>query len=310
MKVVVTGGAGFIGANLCEELIRRGYYVVALDDLSTGVAANLDGLDVDLRIGSVADSGFVEGVCRGAGGIVHLAATPPGSRALENPPHCHEVNVTGTLSALEAARREGAHVVAVSSDSVYGEGPVQPTCLAGTPWAASRLAAESYVLAYQRSFGLPSLVLRLFGVFGPLQRFDHPDAAMVPAFVRAALEGRPLTVHGDGTQSLDLTFVDAVVGVLAGAVDRTLTSDEPVDLASGAPATVNDVIGQLSAVLGTRLPVEFAPPRRRDARRAAADTTALRALFPGFGPVPLGQGLLRTVEWQRRQLPDSSVVTV
>ncbi|ASR36317.1 hypothetical protein BAY61_16340 [Prauserella marina] len=311
MKVVVTGGAGFIGANLCGELIRRGYYVVALDDLSTGVAADLDGLDVDLRVGSVADFGFVEGVCRGAGGVVHLAATPPGSRS---PEHDHEVNVTGTLSVLEAARREGAHVVAASSDSVYGDSPVQPRaegmpCLPVTPWAASRLAAESYVLAYRSSFGLPSLVLRLFGVFGPSQRFGHSDAAMLPAFIRAALEERPLTVHGDGTQSRDLTFVDTVVGVLADAVEGTVTSERPVNLGSGVATTVNEVIGLLSTSLGRTLPVDFAPAPTDAARHSTADITALRALFPGFDPVPLERGLSRAIEWQRRQTSGSCPVT-
>ena len=199
LNVVVTGGAGFIGANLCRALSGREGFgpVVALDDLSTGHRSNLDGVGgVELVEGSILDARLLDEVVGPADAVVHLAARPSVARSIEDPLASHLTNATGTVAVLEAARRGGRpHVVVASSSSVYGANPALPkredmAARPVSPYAASKLAAESYALAYGASFGLPVLAFRFFNVFGPLQGADHAYAAVVPAFISAALAGR------------------------------------------------------------------------------------------------------------------------
>jgi UDP-glucose 4-epimerase len=308
MKVLVTGGAGFIGANLCHELVaRRNHEVVVLDDLSTGRLSNLDGIDVDVRVATVLDTDALRAACRGVDSIVHLAAVPSVPRSLAEPRRSHEINATGTLQILEAARATGAHVVVASSSSVYGRNPALPksedqACMPASPYAASKLAAESYALAYQSCFGLECVVFRFFNVFGPLQPPGHAYAAVIPRFIWAALRREPLVVHGDGEQSRDFTFIDSVVDVLAESVQRRPTIDHPVNLAFGTRTTLNELVGLLSTVLGGQLAVTYGPPRPGDVRHSQASDATLRQLFPAVNPVPLDTGLLRTVEWTQTLL--------
>ena len=305
MKVVVTGGAGFIGANLCRTLLASGRVdeVAVLDDLSTGHRADLDGVEVAFVEGSVVDAGALDHVCAGAGAVVHLAARPSVPRSLTDPMASHLVNATGTVEVLEAARRAGgAHVVLASSSSVYGANPVLPkhedlAPAPMSPYAASKLAAESYALAYQRSFELPVLAFRFFNVFGPLQAPDHAYAAVVPAFVSAALDGRPLVVHGDGRQSRDFTYVDTVTSVLAAAALDRVTSPGPVNLAFGTRTDLLEVIARLEEILGRPLEVTHTPPRVGDVRHSQADHRRLLELFGDLEPVSLAEGLAATVEW-------------
>ncbi|MEU0885630.1 NAD-dependent epimerase/dehydratase family protein [Lentzea sp. NPDC005914] len=302
MKVVVTGGAGFIGANLCVELVRRGAHVIVLDDLSTSERSNLDGVDVELRVRSVLDRQAVMDACRGADSVVHLAAVPSVPRSLLDPRRSHDVNVTGTLEVLEAARTAGAHVVIASSSSVYGSNPLLPkseemACRPMSPYASSKLAAESYALSFQHCFDLPCTVFRFFNVFGPLQRPGDAYAAVVPAFVWAALRGEPLVVFGDGNQSRDFTFVGSVVDVLADCVARTVSCANPVNLAFGTRTSLNDLIFRLSALLGRELDVVHRPVRTGDVRHSQASTDALRQLFPYVQRVSLEEALCRTIEW-------------
>jgi UDP-glucose 4-epimerase len=307
MKVLVTGGAGFIGANFCRLLAARGADVVVLDDLSTGYRANLDGLSVDLRAESILDADALADACTGVTSIVHLAAVPSVPRSLAEPRHSHDVNVTGTVAVLEAARANGAHVVVASSSSVYGNGPALPKVegMAGepaSPYAASKLAAESYGLAYQRCFGLPCTAFRFFNVFGPLQSPGHDYAAVVPAFVWAALTGAPLPVYGDGNQTRDFTFVASVGDVLWQSVSGRVTHDAPVNLAFGTRTTLNTLIDLLSALLGRRLEVDRRPDRAGDVRDSQAGDTLLTRLFPTVRPVPLEEGLARTIDWMEETM--------
>lgn len=311
MRIVVTGGAGFVGANLCRALTRE-HDVVVLDDLSTGNLANLAGADLDVRIGSVLDAELVSRACRGADAIVHLAAVPSVPRSIENPRRSHDANVTGTVAVLDVARESGAHVVLASSSSVYGRNPVLPkaedlVCRPTSPYAVTKLAAESYAVAYQASFGVPVLPLRFFNVFGPLQAPGHAYAAAIPAFIHAALRGDPLVVHGDGSQSRDFTYVDSVVEVLTSAVVRRVTSETPVNLAFGTRTSLNQVIAVLSDILGRRLPVRHTEPRAGDVPHSQADTALLRSLFPGVVPVPLRAGLLRTLSWMESATGKSGI---
>jgi UDP-glucose 4-epimerase len=303
MKIVVTGGSGFVGANLCRELLNRGLgEVVVLDDLSTGLRSNLGGLDVDLRIASVLDARAVANALRGADSVVHLAAVPSVARSLNDPRRSHDANATGTLTVLEAARAAGTHVVVASSSSVYGRNPALPrseemACVPTSPYAVSKLAAESYTIAYRACFGLDCIAFRFFNIFGPLQRSDHAYAAVLPKFIKAAMDGEPLTVHGDGEQSRDFTFVDTAVAVLADCVARRVTSDDPVNLAFGTRTSVNDAVAVLSELFGRELPVTHGPPRPGDVRHSQASNAALRRLFPAITPISFHEGVARTVEW-------------
>jgi UDP-glucose 4-epimerase len=307
MKVVVTGGAGFIGANLCRALAAADQVseVVALDDLSTGDRGNLTGVDATLVEGSILDREALDEAFTGASAVVHLAARPSVPRSIADPMASHHANATGTLEVLEAARRAGGpHVIAASSSSVYGANPTIPkhedlATVPLSPYAASKLATEGYVVAYQQSFGVPTLAFRFFNVFGPLQAPGHAYAAVVPAFVDAALAGRPLTVHGDGRQSRDFTYVGTVVAVLTRAVVDTVTSPTPVNLAFGTRTDLLTVIALLEDLLGHPVEVEHVDPRPGDVRHSQADDTRLRSLFEGLEPVDLADGLQATIDWLR-----------
>jgi UDP-glucose 4-epimerase len=306
MKVVVTGGAGFIGANVCRRLLAAGQQVVVLDDLSTGATGNLDGLDVELVVGSILDAAALDEVVRGADGVVHLAARPSVPRSIADPMASHVANATGTMEVLEAVRRAGdALVIVASSSSVYGANPAMPKVedelvpMPMSPYAASKLAAESYALAHAASFGTSVLAFRFFNVFGPLQAAGHAYAAVVPAFVDAALAGRPLPVQGDGRQTRDFTYVGTVADVISDALVRRVSHARPVNLAYGSRVSLLEVVALLGRLLDRELPVAFGPARVGDVRDTQADQTRLRSLFPDIEPVELEAGLQATIDWFR-----------
>jgi UDP-glucose 4-epimerase len=311
VKVVVTGGAGFIGSNLGRELLARPDVdeVVALDDLSTGNRGNLDGTDIRLLEGTILDPAALDAACEGASAIVHLGALPSVPRSVLDPVASHHANATGTLEVLQAARRAGdLHVVVASSSSVYGANRELPKREAMrtapiSPYAVSKQATEAYAMSFGHTYGLPVLAFRFFNVYGPLQPAGHAYAAVVPAFVDAALRGEPLTVHGDGEQTRDFTFVGTVTRVIADAVTRTVTDLEPVNLAFGSRTSLNALIADLSEILGFAPQVEHVDPRAGDVRDSQADNSRLRHHFPDVSPVSLHDGLRQTVEWFRT-LPD------
>jgi UDP-glucose 4-epimerase len=306
MNVLVTGGAGFIGANLCQALrsapgIER---IVALDDLSTGSKDNLAGIDdVELMIGSILDESSLAAAFTDIDAVVHLAARPSVPRSLADPVASHLANASGTVAVLEEARRQvQPHVIIASSSSVYGANPTLPKRedlepQPMSPYAASKLAAEAYTLAYGRSFGLPVLAFRFFNVFGPLQAADHAYAAVVPAFVSAALRREPFTIYGDGEQTRDFTFVGTVATVLVDAVQRRVTNPRAVNLAFGSRVSLAQLIRELESLLGRSLERVHADPRTGDVRDSQADQSQLRSLFPDVVPVPLREGLDATIRW-------------
>ena len=306
MRVVVTGGAGFIGANLARELLSTGDEVVIVDDLSTGFRENLADLDVDFREGSVLDDDLLDQAMTGADAIVHLAAIPSVPRSVKDPMASHEVNATGTLKVLEAARRAGSlHVTVASSSSVYGSNPELPKhegmrCAPLSPYGVSKLAAEAYAVAFAECYDLPTLAFRFFNVFGPLQAAGHAYAAVIPAFVDAAIAGRPLPLEGDGSQTRDFTYVGTVVRVLSEAARRRVSSPNPVNLAFGGRTSLRELIRLIEKELGESVEIDERPPRAGDVPHSQADSTKLRDLFPEVNEVLLEQGLAETVAWFRQ----------
>ncbi len=303
MKILITGGAGFIGSNLTRRALARGWGVAVLDDLSTGYPENLDGLDVDFVHGSLLDQTALRRACEGADTVVHLAALGSVPRSIADPISSHHANATGTLLLLEQARRQGAgHVVVSSSSSVYGLNPALPKherewVRPMSPYAVSKLAEEQYTLAYQQSFGLTTLALRFFNVFGPRQRAGHAYAAVIPKFIEALFNEQPLLVQGDGTNSRDFTFVGTVCDVLMDAVDRRVTHPEPVNLAFGTNTSLLTLISTLRDVTGREPHVVFTNPRSGDVPHSQADPSRLHHLFPDIRPVGLSAGLRQTVDW-------------
>jgi UDP-glucose 4-epimerase len=305
VRLLVTGGAGFIGSNLCGLAVSDPAVssVVVLDDLSTGTRANLAGVEVEFVEGSILDDDALDSVCAGVDAVVHLAAVPSVPRSIVDPMTSHAANATGTLRVLEAARRHTiGHVIVASSSSVYGGNPVLPKDEQAwtrplSPYAASKLAAEAYALAYQTSYGVPVLAFRFFNVYGPGQDADHAYAAVVPRFIDAALRGRPVEIYGDGRQSRDFTYVGSVCEVLLDAARRRVRSESPVNLAFGARTTLLELVSTLERVLDRLIVVRRRPPRLGDVLHSQSDGTVLTEMFPDAVATPLPEGLRRTADW-------------
>ncbi len=305
MKILITGGAGFIGSNLARFLLDslESAEVRVIDDLSTGFRKNLNGLDVDLVERSILDHDALTRAAGGMDAIVHLGAIPSVPRSIAKPRASHEANTTGTLNVLEAARETGIeHVIVASSSSVYGSNPKLPKSEFDwtrpmSPYAVSKQATEGYAVAYQYSYGLKTLAFRFFNVYGPGQAAGHAYAAVIPKFLDAALNGRPLEIHGDGSQSRDFTFVDTVCAVIDDALRRQVFSPDPVNLAYGTNTTLLELIDLMEDQLGHPVEKNFTAPRVGDVRASQADNTRVRELFPEVQPVSLEQGLAATLEW-------------
>lgn len=312
MNVLVTGGAGFIGANVCADLLTTSGIdrILVIDDLSTGDRSNLDAIAdrVEFHEASVLDHEALGPLVDVADVVIHLAARPSVPRSIADPVASHDVNVNGTINVLEAARSKATPpmVIFASSSSVYGSNPELPkherlACMPMSPYAASKLAGESYVLAYQQSFGIPALAVRFFNVYGPLQPPGHAYAAVVPAFVDAALHQRPIPRHGDGTQSRDFTFVGTVAAILSDAAVRQVTSPGPMNLAFGTRTDLNELIRRIDALLDCSSEIEDHPVRAGDVPHSQADNSLLRELFPDVVPVDLDNGLRQTVTWMMQR---------
>jgi UDP-glucose 4-epimerase len=217
------------------------------------------------------------------------------------------VNVAGTVEMLEACRRYRRPMVLASSSSVYGHNPTLPKVeslepMPASPYAAHKLSAEVTALAYLRTYALPVLALRFFNIYGPYQAPDHAYAAVVPTFIAHALRGEPVSVHGDGSQTRDFTFIDSVVDVLLEAALTRISHDGPVNLAFGTKTSLNELLSLLEIVLGRPIDVRNGPPRTSDVHDSQAAHSRLDAIFPAAAACDLRDGLNQTAEWMKAHL--------
>lgn len=309
MDILVTGGAGFIGSNLIRCLAAAGHQVRVLDDLSTGSQDNLrqaNGL-VDVHIGDVRDRRMVDRAVRGAEVVYHLAALPAVARSIADPLTVNRVNVEGTLNVLIAARDRGVRrVVYASSSSIYGDAPVLPKHeemppAPLSPYAASKLAGEIYCRAFTNVYGLDTVSLRFFNVFGPRQTPDSAYAAVIPRFVDRMMAGDPPVIFGDGKQSRDFTFVaNAVQACLLAGEAGEDAAGQTMNVACGDRISLLDLVDILGELMGTRVHPVFEAPRPGDVRDSEAAISKAERIL-GYRPlVSVRDGLARTVEWFRK----------
>jgi UDP-glucose 4-epimerase len=304
---LVTGGAGFIGSHVVDALVERGAEVRVLDDLSTGREENLAGVRarIELVRGDCADEAAVTRAATGCERVVHLAALSSVEASLADPLATDRVNARGTLLVLEAARRAGARrVVVAASASAYGDAESVPNREAmrpapRSPYAVSKLAGELYAQAYHASFGLETVALRYFNVFGPRQDPASAYAAVVPRFIEAYLDGTAPLVHGDGKQTRDFTYVSNAVDATLAAAEAPGVGGAVLNVACGVEVSLLELLDRLAEIFGRRIEPRLGPARAGDVRHSRADVTAAARLL-GYRPrVPFEEGLRRTVAWSR-----------
>ena len=303
-RVVVTGGAGFIGSNLVDKLLLNEHEITVIDDLSSGLKGNLDLSQVKLEIFSLENEKELNRALSDAEVIFHFGARGSVPRSIKNPIATHSVNATGTLNVLNIARETGAHVIFSSSSSVYGRNLELPKdelmwMSPLTPYAASKLAAEAYVQAYGATYQVPVTLLRFFNVFGPKQRPDHAYAAVIPKWIWLAMQDKPIEVFGDGTQSRDFTYVESVVDVAISSMNRKVLTEGAVNLAFGNRITLNEVLDLMRREF-PKLRVNFVKTRDGDVKESQNKPKLLNDLFPEVKPKAFETSFLETVDWLRK----------
>jgi nucleoside-diphosphate-sugar epimerase len=307
MRVLVTGGAGFIGSSIVTALAERGDEVRILDDLSTGHPDNLHP-DAEVFEGSVADEALVKRAVAGCHLVFHEAAARAVLRSVEAPLETDTVNTHGTLTVLKAAADAGVgRLVYASSSSVYGGAAELPTpetvpALPKSPYAVTKLAGEHYCRVFASLYGLETVALRYFNVFGPRQRPDSMYAAVIPLFIDAVRRGRPVTVHGDGTQSRDFTFISDVVqaNLLASTAPAPVCSGKAYNVAPGQSYSLLQMLEILGRLMETKVEIEHTDPRAGDIKLSQADARAAGRDLGWRPEVGFEEGLARTLEWFSR----------
>ncbi len=307
MRALVTGGAGFIGANLVRALLEHGHFVRVLDNFSTGSRLNLTEFanDIELLEGDVRSYERAATATRKVDVVFHQAALPSVPRSIQDPLTVNGTNVDGTLNVLLSARDAGVRrVVFASSSSIYGANPALPKRedmrpMPISPYAVSKLAAEQYCRAFSTAYELETACLRYFNVFGPLQDPTSYYAAVIPKFVLAALEGRRPTIFGDGTNSRDFTFVANAVS--ANLKAATGPNDAGIyNVARGERISLNELLEAMSSYMGVAVEPEYAPARPGDVPHSLADISLAESEF-GYTPsISWREGLERTIDWYSR----------
>ena len=287
MRYLVTGGAGFIGSNIVDELVRRGQEVVVLDDLSGGKEANLAGVrdKIDLHVGSITDLAAVQSACKGVHYVLHLAARTSVPRSVLNPLETNHVNIDGTLNVLVAARdAQVRRLVFAASSSAYGETPTLPKSESMppqpiSPYGVTKYVGEMYAQVFGRVYGLENVSIRFFNVFGPRQDPTSQYSGVLSRFMLAALEDQPPVVYGDGEQSRDFTYVENIVDETLRACEAPGASGLVFNGGTGARITLNQVLKLLEQISGKIIKPKYDAPRNGDIRDSQADVSLARSVL-------------------------------
>lgn len=307
-RYLVTGAAGFIGSSIARALVARGEQVRGVDNFSTGKRENLVGLEnVELIEGDLNDSGLAERACRGIECIFHEAALPSVPRSIENPIACNEANVEATVKLLDAARKARVRrIIYAGSSSAYGNSPslpkredMLPAPL--SPYAVSKLAGEFYMTAFHRVYGLETVTLRYFNVFGPHQDPSSQYSGVLAIFISKMLRNQVPTIYGDGEQSRDFTYIDNVVAgnLLAASAEAACVAGRVFNVATGTRITLNDTVKLLREITGYKGEVRYGEERQGDVKHSLADISSSSSAFAYQPKVSFREGLQKTVEWYR-----------
>jgi nucleoside-diphosphate-sugar epimerase len=303
---LVTGGAGFIGSHLAEELVRRGHTVRVADSLITGKRSNLEHVrGVEFFEGDLADLTFAKSAVAGCDYVLHQAAIPSVPRSVKDPITSNRANVDGTLNVLVASRDTGVkRVVFAGSSSAYGntatlpkveDMPTSPL----SPYALQKVVAEQYLQMFTRLYGLETVSTRYFNVFGPRQDPSSPYSGVISVFATALLENRPPTIYGDGEQTRDFTYVDNVVDGVLRACDAPNAAGQIINVATGGRISLNELFREMRGIIGATVQPVYGEPRPGDVKDSQADIRKAKALL-GYEPkVTFEEGLRRTIEWYR-----------
>src|SRR5215469_15010167 len=305
MRYLITGGAGFIGSNITDELVRRGHDVVVLDDLSSGRDSNLAGIrsKIDLRIASITDLAAVQSACQKVDYVIHLAARTSVPRSVKDPLETNRVNIDGTLNVLVAARDAKVHrFVYAASSSAYGETPTLPKVETMpsepiSPYGVTKYVGELYAQVFGRVYGLENASVRYFNVFGPRQDPTSQYSGVLSRFMLALIEGKSPTVYGDGEQSRDFTYIDNVVDETLRACEAQGASGRVFNGDTGVRITLNQVLKMLEKISGQKIQAQYDPPRKGDILHSQADISLARKIL-GYEPkVNFEEGIERTWAW-------------
>lgn len=302
---LVTGGAGFIGSNIVEELLKQGHRVRVLDNFITGKKENLKPFanDIELFMEDVRNLEPLKKAMKGADYVLHQAALRSVPKSVDDPVLTNDINICGTLNVLLAAKAAGVkRIVYASSSSAYGDCAVFPQRedlmpMPISPYAVSKLAGEHYAVTFAKTFGLETVSLRYFNVFGPRQNPESQYSAVIPAFIDKILKGERPVVDGDGKQSRDFTYVKNVVNANIAAAAVPGISGEVINVACGITTSVLDIITVLDVFLWTKTKPEFGPPRKGDVKKTIADVTKMKRLLKINVEVDFTSGLKKTLEW-------------
>jgi nucleoside-diphosphate-sugar epimerase len=308
MRYLVTGGAGFIGSNIVDELVRRGQEVVVLDDLSAGKEANLATVrdKIDLHIGSVTDLAAVQSACKGAQYVIHLAARTSVPRSVLNPLESNHVNIDGTLNVLVAARdAQVRRFVFAASSSAYGETATLPkvetmSAQPISPYGVTKYVGEMYAQVFGRVYGLENACIRYFNVFGPRQDPTSQYSGVLSRFMLAVIEGQSPVIYGDGEQSRDFTYVENIVDETLRACEASGASGLVFNGGTGARITLNQVLKMLERITGKIIQAQYDGPRNGDIRDSQADVSLARKILRYEPRVLFEEGLKRTWDWYKQ----------